>query len=343
MKTYFKKILTQIQFNRKKQQSFLEDLASLLSDGVSLKEAIGMVETISHGHTKQIATTMSKTLAEGQSMVNGLTYWFPTTIVEIIRAGESSGTLTETLRSAAKALDQQSHVTTHLLSSLIYPTIVLTLALIMLVIIKNTVLENFSSIKPLSEWPRQGISLYHLAVFIEYGWWALLSFLILISCMIHQFFTNYTGNYRQKIDSYPLMSFYRDTVAARFMQLLGLLINNGIIVKKALQILSFEAEPYLAWHIMMMEYRLSGGIDNIAEVLDTQLLKSDELLRLKIISKGKGFAATLIKLGEQSNQRNQQVAITVGRIAGGIILVLGASVAADIIFGIYAIGSALAR
>lgn len=337
LKTIFKKIY----FNRKKQQAFLEDLTSLLNDGVSLKEAATMIEAISDGYHKKIASGMSQALAEGKTIADGLTDWFPATTLEIIRAGENTGTLHPALTAATTALSQRSHITTHLLSILIYPMIVLILAMLMLVIIKNTVLTNFATIKPIAEWPNQGASLYYLAIFIERCWWVMLSALLLLSYVTFQFLTNYTGDYRQKIDDYPLLGLYRDTVAAQFMQTLGILMSNGIIIKKALEILAFNARPYLAWHIMMMEYQLSGGIDNIAEVLNTQLLKPNELLRLKIIAKGKGFSAALIKLGHQASQRNQQFTIVAGRILGGIILLFGAAIAANIIFGIYAIGSIL--
>ena len=104
-----------------------------------------------------------------------------------------------------------------------------------------------------------------------------------------------------------------------------------------------EAPPYLAWHIMMMEYRLSGGMDNIADVLATNLLRREDVLRLKVIAKGKGFAPALMSLGNQAATRNQKVALLIGRILGGIILVLGASIAANIILGIYSIGSTMAQ
>lgn len=343
MREIYRKVTLRFKFNRKRQQSFLEDLSSLLNDGVSLKEAVLVIETVSTGCAKQVAIDINTALARGQNMADGLLVWFSTTTVEIIRAGEMAGTLSNALHSAASALGRQSSLIESILSSVTYPLVVLTLALIMLVVIKRTVLENFATITPILQWPSSGISLYHLATFIQCWWWALLFSFFLMGYAAHRFFSNYTGDWRCKIDAYPIFGFYRDTVAARFMQTLGLLISNGIVVKKALNILSYEAEPYLAWHIMMMEYRLSGGIDNIAEVLDTQLLKSDELLRLKIIAKGKGFAPALIKLGEQSTQRNQRFAVFTGKILGGTILVAAASVAANIIFGIYAVGSALAR
>ncbi len=337
------KIKARIKFNKKQQQAFLENLASLINDGVNIKEAAETLESISTGSNKQVAAAINSSLAQGQGIANGLSHWFPTAIVEIIRAGENSGTLNNAIQSAADSLKQQTNLISSTISNITYPIIVFSLSLIMLVVIKKTVLENFASIKPLSLWPSNGIALYHFAEFIEYWWWTVLCVIVLLGILIYKFLTTFTGESRYKLDKIPLLNLYRDTTAARFMRTLGLLISNGIIVKKALNIMSYEAQPYLAWHIINMEYRLSGGIDNIADVLDTKLLSDQDLLRLKVVSKGKGFAPALISLGEQAQKRTQQLAILVGRIVGACILISGAIIAANIIFGIYSVGSALTR
>lgn len=343
MRDKIEKVIHTLRFTRKQQQYFLEDLASLLNDGVSLSDAITTIETIAEGIVKIVASSVNHSLSAGESIAHGITDWFPTEIVEIIRAGENSGTLNQAAQSAVHALKQHANIVSSMISYLTYPCIVLILALIMLVIIKQSVLTNFASIKTIDQWPSQGVSLYHMGEFVEYWWWAILSVIVLGIIVTYKFLSNFTGNLRNHIDKVPLFSLYRDSISARFMQTLGLLLSNGIIIKKALNIMAYDAQPYLAWHIILMEYRLSGGIDNIAEVLDTQLIRDSDLIRLKIVAKGKGFAPALISLGQQTATKNQSTSLMLARIAGALVLVLAASIAGNIIFGIYSIGSILAH
>lgn len=329
------------RFHQKHQQTFLEDLAALLSDGLSLKEAIHILETLNQGYLKRVATSIHQALAQGKNLADGLSSWFSPTTVEIIRAGENSGRLTSALQTSASSLKQKNHLLGDILSRTLYPLIVFMLALIMLVMIKNSVLENFSTIKPVTQWPSNGIALFHFALFVQYGWWVGLLFLALSTFIVYHFITTYTGKFRHVIDQLPLLRLYRDTLAARFMQTLGLMIKNGILMKQALTILSLHAEPYLAWHLFMMEHRLSAGIENMAEVLDTQLLGAPELLRLKIMSQGKNFAPMLIRLGEFVEKRNQRNVLFLSKIISAGLLIASAFIAAQIILGIYAIGSIL--
>lgn len=337
-----KKIWMRLQFNKKQQQIFLEDFLSLINDGVNTREAVTTIETISQGVSKQVAHSINLALAKGQGIAQGLNEWFPPTIVEVIRAGENSGALNSALASAIDSIKRQTNVMRGIVISITYPMLVLILALIMVVIIKNTVLENFASIKPLTQWPAAGLSLYRFAQFIEYWGWLTLCVIILAVVFIYKFLTQYTGEWRHEVDKIPLLALYRDSMAARFMQTLGILINNGMIMKRALSVISNNAGPYLNWHIMQMEYRLSGGTENIADVLDTHLLREHDLVRLKVVVKGKGFAPALMSLGDQAAKRNERLAIFTAKILGGIILVLGAMIAANIIFGIYSVGSILA-
>ena len=332
-----------VQFSRKQQLSFLEDLNSLVRDGVSVSQAIDTIREISTGITKQIATHISTYLAQGQLLADGMRNYFYQPIVEIIRAGENSGTLPSTLESAIQSLSRQSRAIFSFINSIAYPCAVIVLALAVTVFIKNSVLENFIKIKPIEQWPSVGRFLYDIALFAQHGWLFAILFLFLIIYLIQMLLRNFTRKSRHFLDNLPLLSLYRDTVAARFMETLGLLLSNGITIKQALSILQTNTTPYLSWHLMMMEFRLSGGLDNIADVLNTQLIRKSDLIRLRVVVKGKGFQYALVSLGRQAAQRaNRLIAIT-GKIMGIMLLMIGAFLAATLILGIYTVGSSIAQ
>ena len=332
----------QLQFNRKLQQAFLEDVALLVEDGVSVTKAIDTLVKVATGPTKVVAGVAAEAIGKGKLLADGLVGWFNPAIIEIIRAGELGGDLARSLRAAANSLTQTNSIWSILINSLAYPVVVLGLALGLTVFLKYSVLSSFATIRPVAQWPAVGQNLYHLASIVEHAWWVVLLIMVLLVILTHRVLHNATGPGRRFIDKMPLLSFYRDAAAARVMETLGLLITNGVMLKKALEIMQRDAEPYLAWHLLMMQYRLSGGKENIAEVLDTELIREHDLLRLQLVAQGKGFEHALIKLGRRAQERNAKSITLTGRLLGGILLGLTALIAMTVVFGIYTIGSMLA-
>lgn len=331
-----------LQFTRRLQQAFLEDVSVLIEDGVPANQAVLTVAQIATGPVQNVANAILQKIAEGKPIADGMKGWFPQTIVEIIRAGEEGGTLAENMTAGARALSQQTSGFTSLLNSTVYPVSVVLMGLAVAVFVKHSVFGNFAAIKPVDLWPTNGQMLFNMATFVENWWWIILLVIIALFLLIGRLLVELTGTPRNFLDSLPIFSLYRDVVAARFMETLGLLLSNGIILKNSLSITRHKANHYLAWHIYMMEFRLSGGRENIAEVLDTGLIPKGDILRLKVIAKGKGFEHALVRLGRLSADRAAKNIELTGRMLGIVLLSIGALWAAFMIFAIYNVGSFVA-
>lgn len=330
------------QFNRKPQQAFLQDLAALIEDGVPASQAIDVIIGVSGGISKTVAEAIAVSIAKGQSLADGMQPWFSHAVVEIIRTGESNGALPQTLRSAANMYTSYAGTLNAFLSSVLYPLSVIILALAITVFVKNSVLKSFLDIKPLNTWPDIGRNLYRVGSIVESGWWLILLTAGLLGIIINNVLKNVTGHLRSWIDDLPFFTLYRSSLAARFMETLGLLITNGVMIRQALSTMQYDASPYLSWHLLQMEYRLSGGEENIADVLNTNLISHNDLMRLRVVAKSKGFAEALVSLGRQARERNSRRIDVLGKILGGLLLMMGAAIAMTIVFGIYNVGSVLA-
>jgi len=337
-----RKRLRHLQFSRKQQQAFLEDLSMLMDDGVPMSQAVDTIRQVSEGSTKQVAAQIARSIAQGKQLAEGMRGWFSRPLIEVIRSGETSGTLAKTIKSAAQSFSQQTNALSTFVSTLVYPTLIVVLAFIMLVFVKQSVLDSFSSIKPIVTWPDIGQTLYRLGYLTQHWWWLVTLIIVGSIYAITRLLEQLTGDLRDLVDEIPLVSLYREITAARFMETLGLLISNGIVLKKALSIMHREAAPYLSWHILKMEFRLSGGQENIADVLDTKLIKREDIVRLRVVANSKGFDHALISLGRQANRRASRAITISGKISGGLLLVFGAFMAASIVFGIYSVGSSIA-
>ena len=338
----FSHLFQKAEFGRKNQQAFLEDLSSLVKDGVPASQAIRLIEETTQGVTKDVAHAIAQGLAEGQPLAFGMKEWFSPATAEIIRAGESSGTLAEAMESAAQALAQQTGAMGDFINSALYPLVVFTASIIMLIFVKSSVLANFTSFKPVSQWPNVGQTLYYLGNFLQEWWWLVLVFIGAFAFALYELLQQLIGPSRMWVDAIPLLNLYREMTAARFMETLGLLLKNGVALNKSLHIMHQDAQPYLAWHLWMMEIRLADGKENVADVLDTGLIHHDDLMRLKVVALGKGFEHALCSLGHKANTKAAGKVIRAGKIVGALFLITGAVTAATVVFGIYSIGSMIA-
>lgn len=333
--------INKLLFTTTEQQSFLEDLATLIDDGVPANRAIEVIAKLAKGPRKFVVRSLQDKIAQGKPIADGMMGWFSQATIELVRAGEEGGTLAQNIRVAGEALGTKSETFQSLAGSLTYPLVVLITACGVLIYMKNSVFQQFASIKPINEWPKQGQELVALSDFLQAWWWLIIIVIFSIMGAIAYFLINFVGEDRKSIDNLPVISIYRQLVAARFMETLGLLISNGIVFKRALKILQHKASPYLSWHLMMMEFRLGRGRSNIAEVLDTGLVTRDNVLRLKAIAEAKGFEHALIRLGKFSAAQATSTVRKLGKVLGGVLLAISTMFAGFMVTTLYSVGSSL--
>lgn len=331
-----------MQFGVSQQRAFLEDLTSLIKDGVPANQAVDTIAKISEGITQAVAESIVHALGKGKGLADGMDGWFDRPTIEVVKAGEASGTLERAIEAAIESSKTEGGAVGAVITGLLYPVTVLVASLTMIIFIKNSVLVNFADIKPVADWPGIGQTIYHVGDFMQHWWWVAVSALVAFILMSAKLLQYLTGDTRILLDHMPIIRLYRERIASRFMETLGLLISNGIVLKQALSIIHRDAPPYLAWHLLMMEFRLGNGRENIADVLDTQLISQSDILRLRVIARGKGLEHALLSLGRQANVRSGQAVERLGKILGGLILGIGAGMAAMMVFGIYTVGSAVA-
>lgn len=337
-----KLVIKHLQFGTKKQLSFLEDLYTLINDGIPANRAIEMMAEVGTGVSRDVALSLSQKIAEGQPLADGMRDWFSMNVVEIVRVGETGGALGQTIQSAVNMLARQGSAVGALIAAVLYPMVVITIACGLIIYLNTSVFVQFRMIKPEDQWPEAGKRLAMLANLIIYWWWIVIVGVIAIAIIFSQLMKKYTGELRPILDRYPPFSFYRKLLAARILETMGLLVANGVVFKSAISVMQMQANPYMLSHLSKMEYLLSMGKTNIAEVLDTGLINDTDLTRLRVMAEVKGFEHGLIRMGVKGAE---DVALTMKMIAkmfGGLLLVVGGILIVMIVQGIYLTGMSMA-
>lgn len=330
------------QFGNKKQLAFLEDLYTLINDGIPANRAIEMMGMVSVGINKEVAVSLSEKIAEGQPLAEGMAEWFSVNVVEIVRVGESGGALAQTLKSAINMLAQQGASMGTVIGAVTYPLFVIAMACAVIIYMKGKVLSQFVAIKPVDQWPDAGRRLIWLADMITDWWWATILGVIALIFVLRYLMANYVGELRPTLDRFPPFSFYRQLSAGRFMETLGLLVSNGVVFKSAIKVMQLQANPYMNSHLTMMEHLLSMGKTNIGDVLATGLVDPQDLMRLRIMAEVKGFEHGLVRMGVRGTEQATKTMGMIAKVAGGILLAVGGLMIISIIQGIFLTGMSLA-
>lgn len=336
---YFKKM----QFGSKAQLAFLEDLYLLINDGIPANRAIEMMAQATTGITRDVALSLSQKISEGQALADGMRDWFAINVVEIVRVGEEGGALTETLKSAIKTLGQQSGALGAVIKAMAYPMVVIVMACAIIVYLNNGVFVQFKEIKPIAEWPQAGRDLVNIGNFIQYWWWLAIVLVIVIALILRRMMNDYVGELRPILDKFPPFNLYRRFAAARLMETLGLLVANGVVFKQAIKVMQYQANPYIASHLVMMEHLMAMGRGNIADVLSTGLIDEKSILRLRVMAEVKGFEHGLVRMGVLGGEQSLKTLALVAKIMGGLFLILGGVLIIVIIRGIYLTGMAMGQ
>ncbi len=333
--------LKRLEFGTKNQLAFLEDLYLLVNDGIPANRAIEMMAQATTGITRDVALSLSQKISEGQALAEGMRLWFNVNIVEIIRVGEEGGALVETLKSAIKTLTQQKGALGAVVSAVAYPLLVITMACAIIVYLNNSVFIQFRQIKPIEQWPDAGKQFIEAAVLIQDWWWVVLVAVVFIVIAMRRAMNNYIGEFRPMLDKIFPFTLYRRFASARLMETLGLLVANGVVFKNAIKVMQYNANPYLASHLVMMEHLMAAGKGNIADVLATGLIDDKSILRLRIMAEVKGFEHGLIRMGIRGADESTKTLATISKLMGGALLAVGAVLIIVIIRGIYLTGMAM--
>jgi len=141
------------EFGRRRRLSggdvaeFTRELAVMLSAGQDLDRALRfLVDTASKTHVRIILTQIRDAVRDGSPLAAALQQHpasFPRLYIGLVRAGESGGMLAPTLERLADLLEKQRALRASVVSSLIYPAILLVAGIASIILLLTQVLPQF--------------------------------------------------------------------------------------------------------------------------------------------------------------------------------------------------------
>ncbi len=220
-------------------------LSTLLNAGIPLVEALSaVIDQIDNKGLKKIMSQVRESVREGMSFADALSRHpraFSQLMVNMIRSGESSGSLEIVLLRLADFLEQQIELKRKVGSALIYPTVTISIALIvllfLLVYVVPSVTQIFADMK--QTLPLPTAILIAVSRFTQNYWWLFLLSAIAVFSGIKAYTKTDDGRIhfdRLKLKMPLFGSLIRKIAIARFSRTLGTLLKNGVPLLNALDI-----------------------------------------------------------------------------------------------------------
>ncbi len=229
-----------LKSRRRDLLTFTTELSALLNAGLPLDRSLNILSDISESREmKDTVQSILTSIREGTSFSDALRKHpriFPTLYVNMIRAGEAGGVVGVVLEKLNEFLETSMELRDHVVSAMIYPTILGITGALSIVLLLTFVLPRFSII--FSEiggsLPVTTQILLLVSNIIQSYWWIGAAILAGIVAAFRTWIRSENG--REKWDAAKLKMMedvIRKLETARFCRTLGTLLQSGISVLQA--------------------------------------------------------------------------------------------------------------
>ena len=226
--------------------TFSTELSDLLAAGLTLGGSLNLLAGNRSGRASdRIIPMLRDDIVQGASLSNALAKHprsFSSLYVNMIRAGEASGTLTQVLRRLVEHYELMTEVRDKVITALVYPSIVLIMGLITVIISVTVVIPKFAPIfeemgknaMPASTRLLIGLS----KATVSYGW-LIIAIVVALGALANRALKTERGRkwWHNAMLHIPLVKGVLTAgIYANFARTLGTLMSNGVPVLRALAI-----------------------------------------------------------------------------------------------------------
>ena len=300
--------LENLMANRKKVTQkqvgfFTEQLATLLNSGMPLDRSLSvMIELSDDERIKIMVEQVRDKVRGGGSLSDAMEDQhgvFSTMYTNMVRAGEMGGTLEMTLQRLSDYLKSSKELKDAVVSAMIYPAILLVLAVGSLFILLAKVVPKF---KPLFEDANIELPLltqvvFFGAEFVQSFWWVFVIVIIAVVALIKQQLKDPEFRYKvdQKMLNLPLFGELITRVeTAKFTRTLGTLADSGVPLLSGLGVAKKVINNTV----------LSKAISNATEKVKHGTPLSDALAKEESFPR---LAQQLLSVGEETGNLDEML------------------------------------
>ncbi len=245
-------VLSKIKFlNRvraKDRVLFARQLSTLINAGLPLIQALESVSSQTTSKPLRAILTKMVSYIEGGQSFSGALSAFPDTFnkvfINLIAAGEASGTLDKALERIAIQQEKDANVASKIRGAMTYPVIVVLIMIAIVVFMLVKVLPQVQLLYisfPGATLPIETRLLLDASKIVTKFWWLVLIAVIVLGVIMNMWRKTKSGKAffdTVKIDVPPLKSLFRKLYMARFSRTAATLVSAGVPLLQVLDITS---------------------------------------------------------------------------------------------------------
>jgi type II secretory pathway component PulF len=249
---------------------FTEELAELLEAGLKLEGALKVIEQRQEKSGVQpIASRLRQRVRDGFSFSAALHdcgRTFDPLYCNLVAAGEASGALPQILKRQCAYLTLIQDLRSRVVSSLLYPAIVFTSAIVLMFVFLTFLVPQLSSLlgKTGQKLPLITQVLISTSQFCGQWWWAIIAFIGLLVLLVRYAIRTPAGRdwWHQTMLSLPVIGpVLQAKFFAEMLQTLSTLVSNGVALLQGIQLMTAAtANVYLKTLLVQVAAMVGEGI-----------------------------------------------------------------------------------
>ena len=323
---------------------FTEQLAHLLQAGMTLDEGLSVLEKrLKQPRVQQMTHTLHQALVDGRSFSQALSELpriFPPLYVNLVAAGEASGALPQILLRVVKSLMQAKELRDRVQQALIYPAFLALAGAVLVTIFITFMVPQLTGFMAQTggALPLPTRILLHINHAITGYWWV--GVLAVISAVVGFRALVRTDEGRTGWDRFQLMipgygRVIRHRYYAQFSRTLGTLIENGIPLLRALDLVTeIAGNRFLEQRLGEVRKAVIDGA-TLSAALQAQKLFPDLFTDMMSVGEQTGhFAETMQAIADVYERELDKTVGLISQLIPPVIIVVIAALVGLVVFSI---------
>ena len=275
---------------------YCRQFSAILRAGMPLIKCLGMLaEQTENKGLKAMTRNVSEEVQKGSSLSSAMSVHMkkiPPILINMVAAGEASGTLDNSLEVMAEHFEKEHKTQAKVKNAMRYPMIVSIVAVIVVVIMLVVVVPTFKGIfaSAGAELPLPTRILLSMSNFLQHNGFVVFAF-VLIAIILYKLFSS-SERGRMSVDRMkfrlPILGkFMSKSIAARFARTMSTLLTTGVSITEALDITG---------NVMDNAFVMKG----ISEVIDQVKQGKGLYLPMKNLNLYPAMLENMIMMGEEA-------------------------------------------
>jgi type IV pilus assembly protein PilC len=233
---------------------FCRQLVSMLDAGVTIIDAVGMLEEQTENKMlKKALTGVKQEIGKGETLSSALANHpkvFPDIMVKMVAAGEASGKMEVAFERMSEHFEKSAHLNGLVKKAAVYPIVVAIVAVVVVIVMLVMVVPSFTDMFADMDMELPGITLAVVAAsnFIQHKWYIIIGVIAVIVAAFNIYKQSENGKVVLATISMKAPIFGNLTVksaASNFSRTLSTLICSGLTMVEALAIVADTMSNYL--------------------------------------------------------------------------------------------------